>query len=243
MKTIFISRYLHKDAPFKRELEKAGCRVVGESLVHIAGIRYASVPHCDWIFFSGKSAIRYFFSDCPTLPAGVKFAVMGRGSQLALRRKGLAADFVGAGNDAVRIGRAFSRLINRDRVLFVTALDSPLTLQRNLPISASWRNLYVYKNEMKKDFTLPHADILVFTSPYNVTSYFSKYALTGRQQVVAIGTTTMGELIRFGVTRVHLPGDFYERKVLACVLDLLKERPLNPGAGKPEAGEEGDRAA
>lgn len=237
MKTVFITRNLGADSPFRRSLEKAGCRVVGESLVQLAGIRYPGVPSCDWIFFSGKSAIRYFLSDDPKLPENVKIAVMGRGSQLALKKYGLAADFVGSGNDAARIGRTFAGSVRQERVLFVSALDSPLTIQRSLPFTCSWKNLYVYKNEPKKDFTVPRADILVFTSPYNVETYFSRYRLQEGQQVVAIGTTTMDELLRHGIKNVHLPKDFYERRLLDSVLSLVKERPLFPDDLEQQANE------
>ena len=111
MKTVFITRHLEPNAPLRQIVEKAGYRVTGESLVQLAGIRFAGVPACDWIFFSGKSAIRYFFSADPDLPPQVRFAVMGRGSQLALRRAGFEADFAGSGNDARRIGRAFARQV------------------------------------------------------------------------------------------------------------------------------------
>lgn len=243
MKTVFISRYLDPASPLKKGLEKAGCKVIGESLLHIAGIRYPGVPACDWIFFSGKNAIRYLLSDTPVLPSDVKFAVKGRGSQLALRKFGFEADFVGKGNDASKIGRSFSQLITNEKVLFVTALDSPLTIQSQLPLTCSWKNLYVYKNELKREFSIPPADILVFTSPNNAAAYFSRYSLVAGQEVVAIGTTTMKELLRHGVHKVILPEEFYERKLLSTILDLVRGGSTLTGKRNHNIIEEQERAA
>jgi hydroxymethylbilane synthase len=60
------------------------------------------LKYIDWVFFSSKNAVEYFFQLSPLFPKNVKFGVMGAGSEEMLRRKGHFADLQGEGTDPPR---------------------------------------------------------------------------------------------------------------------------------------------
>lgn len=221
-KTIFISRYLADDSLLKTKLSGLGHVVEDQSLLHFSQIRFSHSPPSDWIFFSSKNAIKYFFSQNPVILRKTRFAVFGKGSARYLRSFDKTADFVGQGNDAGAIAKQFAQLIHNETVLFPMAIDSIQTVQRQLGYNNVAKNLYVYKTEIKKEFTVAEADILVFTSPSNVEAYFSKHVIKEHQQVIAIGTTTQQKLMRYGVKQVILPESFEEESLIQCIWQLIE---------------------
>lgn len=212
--TIFVSRDLPEDSILKDKLTALGYKVIDMSLLHFSQIRFSYSPASDWIFFSSKNAIKYFFAQNPVIQRKTRFAVLGRGSARYLKKFDKSADFIGEGNDAKLIAKQFAQFINNERVLFPMALDSIQTVQRQLGYNNDAINLYVYKTEMKKEFSIPKTEILVFTSPSNVEAYFSKYTITYDQKVIAIGTTTQRKLGEYGIKEVELPKAFDEESLL-----------------------------
>jgi len=214
VKTIFISRDLPQDSIFKNKISLLGYKVIDTSLIRMSQIRYSYSPLSDWIFFSSKNAIKYFFAQNPVILRKTRFAVFGKGSARYLREFDKRADFIGEGNDAALIAKQFAALINNETVLFPMAIDSIQTVQRRLGYNNVAKNLFVYKTELKTNFTIPKAEILVFTSPSNVEAYFSKYTIESDQKVIAIGTTTQQKLNRYGVKNVDIPNSFDEESLL-----------------------------
>lgn len=72
-------------------------------------------------------------------------------------------------------------------------------------------NLYVYKTSIRTDIEIPYSDILIFTSPSNVISYYNKYKVDPRQIVIAIGTTTKFKLNEYNVKDVLISNSFDEK--------------------------------
>ncbi|MBL7931008.1 MAG: uroporphyrinogen-III synthase, partial [Bacteroidia bacterium] len=225
-KTIFISRYLEEDSLLKTKMEAFGHKVTDQSLLHFSQIRFSHSPPSDWIFFSSKNAIKYFFAQNPVILRKTRFAVFGKGSARYLRNFDKTADFIGQGNNPVAIAKQFALLIQNETILFPMAIDSIQTVQRQLGYNNVVKNLYVYKTELKKEFSVPEADILVFTSPSNVEAYFSKYKIEATQNVIAIGTTTRQKLLSFGVKQVALPESFEEESLLQCIWRVIEGNKL-----------------
>lgn len=218
--TIFISRNLAPDSLLKSKLLQLNYKVIDLSLIRHSQIRYSYSPLADWIFFSSKNAIRYFFAQNPVILRKTRFAVFGKGSARYLREFGHRADFIGSGNDATAIAKQFAAAIHHETVLFPMAIDSLQTVQRQLGYHNVAKNLYVYKTEPKENFEVPKAEILVFTSPSNVKTYFSKYEISSDQKVLAIGTTTQEQLKRFGVKDIALPASFEEESLLQKIWQI-----------------------
>ena len=123
---------------------------------------------------------------------------------------GKEANFIGQGNNMLQIAKDFKEALKNDTVLFPQAIDSLQTIQKQLSFTNTCYNLYVYKTSIKSDFTIPYTDILIFTSPSNVLSYFNKYKIDSRQLVIAMGDATKYKLTEYGIFNVLVPNSFSE---------------------------------
>ncbi len=209
-KKIFISRKLLPDSPFNILLKDQNHQVIDQSLIQITQIRFSYTPQTKWIFFTSKNAIDYFFAQNPDLPMAVKFGVISDASAKHLLKYDITADFIGKGIDLGNIAKEFREILQNDSVLFPQAIDSYQTIQKQLAFTNTCYNLYVYKTNIKTDFDIPYSDILIFTSPSNVTSYYNKYEPDPRQIVIAMGTTTKYKLNGYKVSNVLIPNSFDE---------------------------------
>jgi hydroxymethylbilane synthase len=216
-KNIFISRSLAGHSPLQ-QLRLTGHRLHAESLISISQIRFTHTPRTGWIFFSSKNAIRYFFAQNPQVSQGVKYGVMSSSSAQFLQNYGVKPEFTGSGVDVTKIARDFAAFVGNETVLLPQAIDSLQTIQKQLSFSNNCTNLFVYKTKLRTDFSVPHSDILVFTSPSNAKAYFEKYRLLPGQETVAIGSTTAAALRDFGAKQVIMPDAFNEQSLLEVLL-------------------------
>jgi len=206
-KTIFISKKLQADSPLMK-LKSSVAHLVDESLIKITRIPFSFTPKAKWIFFSSKNAIEHFFAQKPDLLPGVRYGVLSKESAAFLSMYGKTADFIGEGVDLDVIAKNFRDVLKNDSVLFPQAMDSLQTIQKQISFSNNIYNLYTYKTILRTDFDLPHADILIFTSPSNVNAYLNKYTLDNSQTIIAMGKSTKYRLSENGVKNVLMPDSF-----------------------------------
>jgi uroporphyrinogen-III synthase len=210
IKSVFISRKVEENGAFTRLKNDATITLIDESLIEINPVRYSYTPQTKWIFFSSKNSITYFFAQNPILPAKVNYGVVSVVSANYLLTFGKEANFIGQGNNMLQIAKDFKEALKNDTVLFTQAIDSLQTIQKQLSFTNTCYNLYVYKTSIKNDFTIPYTDILIFTSPSNVLSYFNKYKIDSRQLVIAMGDATKYKLTEYGIFNVLVPNSFSE---------------------------------
>ncbi|SEA80466.1 hydroxymethylbilane synthase [Pedobacter hartonius] len=200
---VFISREIGEHSYFRRALEKNNIEIEGRSLIRTFPIVNVLDPfylkHIDWIFFSSRNGVEYFFNLKPALPKHVKFGVVGRGSEDALRKFGHLADFVGETGDITEVAEQFAPLVKGAAVLFPRAQDSLLTIQKSLTADTKVVDLPIYETVVEEDIDQTHADILIFTSPSNVEAYFADNLLEPGQKVIAIGNSTGKKFDEMGV--------------------------------------------
>jgi uroporphyrinogen-III synthase len=67
---------------------------------------------------------------------------------------------------------------------------------------------------------MPEVEIVVFTSPSNVESYFEKGKISAAQKVIAIGKSTEKKLIEKGVENCVLPVSFDESGLAEAVFGI-----------------------
>lgn len=221
IKSVFISRKVDEYGAFTRLKNNSNITLIDVPLIEINPVRYSYTPQTKWIFFSSKNSITYFFAQNPILPANVNYGVVSIVSANYLLTFGKEANFIGQGNNMLQIAKDFKEALKNDTVLFPQAIDSLQTIQKQLSFTNTCYNLYVYKTSIKSDFTIPYTDILIFTSPSNVLSYFNKYKIDSRQLVIAMGDATKYKLTEYGITNVLLPNNFSE-KGLYDVLKISK---------------------
>lgn len=202
-KKVFISREIGEHSYFRRALEKHKIEIEGRSLIRTFPIVHVLDPfylkNLDWIFFSSRNCVDYFFKLKPVLPKKVKFGVVGRGSEDALRRCGYLSDYVGEGGNIDEVSQAFAAVAEGKRVLFPRAQDSLLSMQKYLNPGTHIVDLPIYETVIEEDIDPTSADVLIFTSPSNVEAYFNKNLLYPEQQVIAIGHSTGRKFDEIGV--------------------------------------------
>jgi hydroxymethylbilane synthase len=200
---VFISREIGERSYFRKALEKNNIEIEGRSLIRTFPIVNVLDPfylkHIDWIFFSSRNGVEYFFNLKPVLPKNVKFGVVGRGSEDALRKFGELADFVGETGDITGVAEEFAPLAAGQTVLFPRAQDSLLTIQKSLMADTKIIDLPIYETVIEENIDQTYADVLIFTSPSNVDAYFADNLLDPGQQVIAIGNSTGKKFEDMGV--------------------------------------------
>lgn len=220
-KTIFISKDLEKESLLLSGLSSSKFDVIHQSLIQISPIRFSYAQKTKWIFFSSKNSIEHFFAQEPLVEKGTKFGVMGKSSAEYLLDFGKKADFIGEGVDTNQIGKKFAEIIQNETVLFPQALGSLQTIQKHLSFGNISSNLFVYKTTLRTDFNIPHCEVLVFTSPSNVSAYFNKYKILPGQKVVAMGSSTLRQLNNHGVKKALMPASFDDKGLLQVILSCV----------------------
>ncbi len=211
--TVFISRDLSAQSYFRKAVEKNGVQIEARSLIRTVPIITKLDPYIlrnvDWIFFTSKNGVEYFFNLQPQLPKKVQFGVMGSGSENALRSFGHKPDYVGEGTDSADVGAEFAKLANGSTVLFPAAEDPMRSIHRALSAETKIVDLPVYETVLEEDAEASAAEVLIFTSPSNVEAYFAGNLLDVDQQVIAIGKSTGKKLEEIGVkyTRPFSPDE------------------------------------
>jgi len=204
---VFITRELGDESVFKKALESRGHRVSGESLITFKKIPFSKIPKSEWIFFSSRKAVRFFFNQLKKKPsADLKFACLGQGTASEYKKhmkNGL--DFIGKGSRIKEIAEAFLEQAEKSKVLFPMAENSLRSVQKYLEgKKIDTVDLPVYKSTMKARFSDPAADVLVFTSPLNAKSYYERVPKDNDQRIVAIGKSTAMQLELLGLKKVRV---------------------------------------
>jgi hydroxymethylbilane synthase len=202
-KKVFISRELSEQSYFRKALEKHDIEIEGRSLIRTVPVIMKMdnfiLRNVDWIFFSSKNAVEYFFQLDPLLPKKVKFGVMGSGSEDMLRRKGYFVDYTGAGVDTTEVAADFAKIANGKIVMFPSAESSMRSIQQGLSADTKIIDIPVYETILQENPEPSGAEILVFTSPSNVEAYFADNLVHPDQKVIAIGKSTGKKLEEFHV--------------------------------------------
>jgi hydroxymethylbilane synthase len=208
--SVLITRDLSNDSFFKNVLEGNGYHVEGISFIETKKIGFTDVPKTDWIFFASSNAVEHFFSQNPELKSKTKFGVIGKTTEQELKKHNRNAAFVGSVNDTKAVGKKFAKAVGTETVLFPQAKGGLRTIQQQFENAEQVIDLAVYETVKKENATLPKVNIVVFTSPSNVTSFFEKVKLSKNEKVIAIGKSTEKKLKEFGIENCILPASFDE---------------------------------
>lgn len=203
MTSVFISRNLDPESPFRLLLQEAGFRVFGQSLIEFSAVTFDCVPNSDWIFFYSPKTVDFFFNQLPSpISTATAYGAMGKGTASRLQQYGIVPSFVGSGVPNAT-AEAFELEASGKIVLFPQARQSRQSIQNLLKSRITAIDLVVYDNQPLVNFDIPRCDWLVFTSPLNAKSYFARYELQAQQQILTIGSTTQEAIRNLGVKDVH----------------------------------------
>jgi len=196
---VFITRNLRQDDYFFRILTHHGFRTEGKSLIEMKPIPLKHFPVTDWIFFSSKNAVTFFFLQKPQL-ANQKFGCIGKSTAEAIRKFGKRAEFIGYSTDTKMTGKQFASRVGSGTVLFPMAKGSMRSVQNGFVKAGQTTDLSVYET-IKTEYKVPVSDtgIFVFTSPSNVEAFFVQNKLERSHKVIAMGDATASALKKYGV--------------------------------------------
>ena len=219
---VFISRTLSSESIFRNLLESKGFEVTGISMVQLIGLPFSTIPSCDWIFFSSKNAVKFFFENFSAKEGTpkVKWAAIGPATAKELSTHCPQIDFTGTG-DPEETANLFREIGTGKTVLFPSARHSSSGVQRFLPETVHCLKLDIYDNAPLPDPALRTDDFLAFTSPMSAEAYFSKHILQKKQRVIAIGKSTFSTLEALGITRISMSTETSEQAMAEAVLRLL----------------------
>ncbi len=194
--SVFITRDLDENSYLGRYLAKHNIQVDARSLIKI----YPTInkldsfilKRADWIFFNSKNAIEHFFKLEPWILKKTKLAVLGRGSEDALRKYGRVADFSGdnLGIKTEDIAKEFAKLVDGQTVFIPRAKDSLMSIQNALTPETTVIDMPFYETVVQENVGKTNAEVLIFTSPSNVMAYFQENLIDPGQKIICIGHST-----------------------------------------------------
>jgi hydroxymethylbilane synthase len=196
---VFISRELKSNDFLKENLEALGHKLSGTSFIEFKAEPFTlEEMQCDWVFFSSKNAVKYFFEQINSLSPNIKIAAVNKGTAFAIQQLGYSPAFIGEGGDLLIIAQDFDATAGA-KVLFAKAKHSRRSIQKSLQ-QKEIHEVTVYDNFIKTEIQKREESILVFTSPMNVEAYFNAFSLEKHQRLVAIGSPTEEALKAYGYT-------------------------------------------
>lgn len=211
IKRVFITRTLAPDSFFRRALTHYGYTVYAQTLLDFGAVPFdPQLPDTDWVFFSSKNGVGFFFDQQPILPPNVRFGAIGEATAHAIRQFGYEVAFVGMGSDTTMVAFEFAAVARGKKVLFPQPTNSLQTVQNVLGDVIRSKTLVVYRNSPIANFDIPVCDILLFTSPANAQNYYRHYPILPEQKVIAIGPTTARALNDLGVSDYVLSHSSHE---------------------------------
>jgi len=121
---VFITRNLKREDYFYRVLSHHGFKAEGKSLIEMKPVPLKFFPVTDWIFFSSKNAVTFFFLQKPSL-GNQKFGCIGKSTADAIRKFGKRAEFIGYSADTKMTGKQFASRVGSG--MFRPRRKSPLS--------------------------------------------------------------------------------------------------------------------
>jgi len=214
---VFITKTFRDTDYLEKALTKLNFNVTAKSLIEFKQVELHYLPISEWIFFSSKHAVRYFFNQNPKI-GKVKFGCISKQTSAELRQFGHRSDFIGQSTDTKMIGKQFSSLVGSAKVLFPIAKESMQSIQQQL--TKNTINLVVYETLKQGVAIDTNSNIVVFTSPSNVEAFFEKNKWHEHYKAVAMGEATEGALYKKGVKKPAKPITFDDLGLMHCILSL-----------------------
>lgn len=218
--SVFVSRNKKEASYFSDSLSRHGYKLNFHSLTRFEKIPFKGLPECEWLFFSSRNCVKYFFDQRPHVPANVKIGSIGGTTAEALIKRGIESQYTGSGPDTIAIGKEFAALAGNSKVVFPQSTASYRTVQKQFADQSNVIDIVVYDTIENEKAEIPDTDIVVLTSPSNAILYFRKKKVLPDQVFVPIGNSTAEILRKNGITNFVLPWNTNEVALSDAVMSL-----------------------
>lgn len=216
---VFVSKTFRDKDYLPKALARLGFTLEAKSLIEFKEIKIELLPVSEWVFFSSKHAVKYFFRQKPAL-GKVKFGCISKQTAAELRQFGHRADFIGQNTDTKFIGKQFASVAGNAKVLFPVAKESMQSIQSQLTKKDNAINLPVYQTIKHPQVIDTATNIVVFTSPSNVDAFFEKNKWQSHYKAVAMGDATESALLRKSVKKCAKPASFDDLGLVQAILGV-----------------------
>lgn len=220
VRSVTISRNTFPNSPIRKFCEDRSLHLYDQSFIDFEAIPFDTIPQSEWLFFYSKKGATYFFDQWRGKPSEIlqKIGCMGVPTanvvQAKLHRE---VNFIGSGTTeeiAEQLLQQYPKSIT-----FIRADNSLKSIQTIVQDKTKCLDLVVYRSYIIPDLIIPSSDIVIFTSPLNVESFFKDHNLNDVQYVIAIGSTTKSVLQNYYKGVIHIPKEASEIEIV----NLLQE--------------------
>jgi hydroxymethylbilane synthase len=220
--SVFISRKEKDSKYFFRSLGEYGCLISGNSLTRYEAIPFSqNIPYTDWIFFSSKNCVKYFYAQQPLVNKKTKIGSIGGATAEALKKLGIKPDFTGRSNDTEEIGKEFAIIAGECSVLFPQSTASFRTIQKQFTSQKKLIDLIVYDTLPNEDIQLIKTDVAVLTSPTNALLYIRNIKpVDYPKHFIVIGKSTARILEENGIDNYTIAWNTSELALTDMVMSL-----------------------
>lgn len=216
---VFVTKTFRDKDYLPKALGRLGFTIEAKSLIEFKEVKIETMPAGEWVFFSSKHAVKFFFKQKPAM-GKVKFGCISKQTAAELRQFGHRADFIGQSTDTKLIGKQFSAVAGNAKVVFPIAKESMLSVQQQLTKKENAINLPVYQTIKHPVLIATDTNIVVFTSPSNVEAFFEKNKWQAHYKAVAMGDATEKALLRKGVKNCAKPASFDDLGLVQAILGI-----------------------
>ncbi|MDQ1266284.1 MAG: uroporphyrinogen methyltransferase / synthase [Bacteroidota bacterium] len=247
-KRIVVTRAASQAKPLYKMLEERGAVVIPFQVLRIeqyepdiSAKRILSDNQYDWLIFSSENGVKYFFErlnaeslDARAL-AGMKIAVVGKGTAAELSNFGIKADFIPSGFTSQRLISELSMTFHLEaqKILRIKGdFGNDFIADELTRLGATVMPYIVYRtlhdrpdNQIIEDLLSKGCDTAMFTSGSSVDSFFAAvgedYALNilKKSRVIAIGPVTGDKLDSKGINNYLKP----DESTVEAMVDLAVE--------------------
>lgn len=174
---IFISRSRERSESFVEIVKSCSQSVFCESLIDFSIIQSAGLPNNGWLFFYSQTGVDFFLKQhaiSEIESKGLKVAAFGPKTGKYLSEMALKPNFVGTG-ESDSTANKFLQEVEAKKVCFIKGTSSKDSLRPLFINDMDISEIEVYNNQAKSQIDIPVSDILVFTSPLNLETYYKHY--------------------------------------------------------------------
>ena len=196
---LFVSKNVTHPT-FLRFIENNHIDLIDQSMIDFEAVNF-DCPKEDYkvVFFTSPRSASFFLQQCK-VPELVNIATIGASTSEFVESKGYKVDFTGETSGEPDVVAELLKVFVKDKkVLFPQSNHSHRSMQKALD-KDQIVNLIVYTTVLTPVRLEVEPDVLVFTSPTNVSSFLIENKIKKGQKIIAWGTTTESYLNQEGFT-------------------------------------------
>ncbi len=245
-KRVMVTRPFNQQQELGARLEKSGFEVFYYPVIKVTGPvinenvneELSSLNKYDWIFLTSPNGVEYLFDifykmdiDLREL-SSIKFAVIGSGTEKALKNRGINADFVPDKFTTVSLGQEFIEYAKTSQTILLTR--SNLAEKELVDILQEGdhqpQDINIYKTKKLKgnkqllssNLRERNLDLITFTSPSTVRSFAEKLKGNYKKEiknipVICIGPVTANEAVKYDFKVVKIASPYTISGLVAAV--------------------------